>query len=276
MSRPAEQSLRAHLNILIVLVRTVLGGSIANYMIASSYFLELYFLPIYFQSIKGSSAIRSGVQTLPFICAVIFAVTTQGMLVNKWGHYIPIMFIGSVLMAAGGIALYFLEVDSTQATWVGLQFLAGLGPGAIFMVPFTAASAALDPADIEIGGAIVIFMQTLGGTISTSLAQSVFQNKFALYLSKIDGVDPAAVLSQGVSAFRATTPANLLPAVLEAANEALRKGWIMVIVFGGLSLLSVFTMDLKGKVDVAASKQAETDKKERRKSAMDVEGAAGQ
>lgn len=135
------------------------------------------------------------------------------------------------------------------------------------MLPFLAASAVLPPASIELGSAIVIFFQTLGGAISTSLAQSVFQNKFQLYLESIPGVSAANILAHGVSAFRETTTPDLLPLVVAACNQALKKVWIMVIVFGGVSLLSVFTMDLRGKVDVQGSRAAEKAKKETRNAA---------
>lgn len=256
---------RATIPLRIFKNRTILGGSIANFMIASSYFTLLYFLPIYFQAIRGSSAIRSGVQTLPFIVSVITAVTVTGGLVNKFGHYIPYLFLGTGLMAIGGGALYTMDADASQSMWVGLQFLAGIGPGMAFMLPFIASSAVLEPRDIELGSAVVIFFQTLGGTISTSLAQAVFQNKFSLYLSSIPGADPAQVLSHGVTAFRELTPAEVLPAVVNAGNKALTKTWLMCAIFGCISFVSVFIMELNRKVDVQGSKEAESAKAEKQK-----------
>lgn len=251
--------------------RTVLGGSIANFLIASSYFVELYFLPIYFQSIRGSSAIRSGVQTLPFIFSVIFAVTVTGGLVNKFGHYLPFLFVGTALMSIGGGILYLLTPESSQAAWAGFQFLAGFGPGMAFMLPFIASTAVLDVRDIELGSAIVIFWQTLGGTISTSLAQSVFQNKFLIYLEELPNVNAGQILAHGLSAFRETTPADVLPTIVDAANRALGKVWLIVAVFGAVAFFSIFSMDLKGKVDVEASKAAVADQKQRKADAADVE-----
>lgn len=95
--------------------RTILGGSIANFLIASAYFAELYFLPIYFQAIRGSSAIRSGVQTLPFIVSAIFSLSLVGGLVNKFGYYSPCLFIGNALIAIGGGAVYTLGFYADQA-----------------------------------------------------------------------------------------------------------------------------------------------------------------
>lgn len=142
------------------------------------------------------------------------------------------------------------------------------------MLPFIASTAVLAPEDIELGSAVVIFWQTCGGTIAVSLAQSIFQNKFALYLPGIPRIDPTAILSKGVSAFRETTPPESLPAVVAAANQALGKVWLAIVVFGGVSFFSVFLMELNRKIDVEASKQGEVDKKATRPTAASKAGEA--
>ncbi|PWN26016.1 MFS general substrate transporter [Jaminaea rosea] len=262
---------RATIPFRILKNRTVWGGSIVNFTVASCYFGLLYFLPIYHQTVKGTSAIRSGVLMLPFIVGVIISVTLQGGFTNATGHYIPLLLGGTLIMTAGSAALYALSPTSDVARIAGLEILAGIGPGLSFMVPFTAVSSILDVKDIEIGAAIVIFWQTGGGTVATSMAQSIFQNKFVLYVRQVPGADAAAILSKGVSAFRATTPAELLPTIIDAANKALGKIWIMTAVLGGVAFLSVFAMDLKGRVDVEASKAAEKNKKEKRRGSTDPE-----
>ncbi|PWZ03581.1 LOW QUALITY PROTEIN: MFS general substrate transporter [Testicularia cyperi] len=225
--------------------RTVGFGSLVNFCIAGSYFGLLYFVPIYFQTVQGSSAIRSGVQTLPFIVAVIVAVTLSGGLINKFGYYIPILFFGSALTAVGAGCLYLLRPDSPQSLWVGLQFLAGFGPGLAFMIPFSAVSARLEPKDIELGAAIVTFWQTLGGTIFVS---SIFQNKFVIYLRDIPGAPVDAIVSHGVSAFREFTPTELLPAVAYAANMAINKTFLCSVALGGTAFIAIFGMELNRRI----------------------------
>ncbi|CEH11760.1 Predicted transporter (major facilitator superfamily) [Ceraceosorus bombacis] len=233
--------------------RTVGFGTIVNFGVAGAYFTELYYLPIYFQAVRGSSAIRASVQMLSFIVAVVFAVTVIGGVVNKTGHYIPFLIVGTALVAIGGGILSVFEVDTSLSEYVGLQFLAGFGPGMSWMLPFIAASAALAPQDIALGSGIVIFFQTLGGTIFVSVAQSVFQNKFQLYLNEIPGADPGSILRHGISAFRETTPAEILPAVLDAANHALSRVWIIVGVLGAFAFVGVFGMELRRKIPIGAS-----------------------
>lgn len=228
--------------------RTVGFGSLVNFCIAGSYFGLLYFIPLYFQTVRGSSAIRSGVQTLSFIFAVIFAVTLSGGLITKTGYYIPILFVGAALTSIGAGTLYVLRPDSSLSLYVGLQFLAGLGPGLAFMIPFSAVSARLEPKDIEIGSAIVTFWQTLGGTIFVSICQSIFQNEFVKGLKGVQGADVDAIIAHGVSAFRAFTPPQVLPQVLLQANLALNKTFLCSVALGGAAFLAVFGMELNRRI----------------------------
>lgn len=243
--------------------RTVGFGSLVNFAIAGSYFSLLYFVPLYFQTVRGSTAIRSGVQTLPFIFAVIFATTFSGGIITKTGYYIPVLIVGTALTSIGAGCLYVLRPDSSLSLYVGLQFLAGIGPGLSFMVPFTAVSARLEKQDIEIGAAIVTFWQTLGGTIFVSVAQSIFQNEFVKSLNNVPDAPVGEILSHGVSAFRAFTPAGLLPEVELAANLALNKTFLASVALGGAAFLAVFGMELNRRIlpqGVEEAKKADEEK----------------
>ncbi|CAD6944891.1 unnamed protein product, partial [Tilletia caries] len=119
------QGERATIPLRILKNRTVGFGSLVKFCVAAAYVSLLYFLPIYFQSVQRSSAIRSGVQTLPLIMAVIVFMTATG------------------IMLLAGI---------------------GPGVAWIIVLPFIAASITLAPEDIKLGSVIVMFFQTLGGT----------------------------------------------------------------------------------------------------------------
>ncbi|SPO29811.1 probable aflatoxin efflux pump AFLT [Ustilago trichophora] len=228
--------------------RTVGFGSAVNFCIAAAYFGLLYFVPLYFQTVRASSAIRSGVQTLPFVIAVIVSNAISGSLISAYGYYIPILIVGTALTSLGSGLLYLLRPDSSLSLYVGLQFLAGIGPGLAFMIPFSAVSARLDPEDIEVGSAIVTFWQTLGGTIFVSVCQAIFQNVFVNNLKSIPGAPIDEIVGHGVSAFRAFTPKDILPSVVLAANLAVNKTFLASVALGGAALVSVFGMELNRRI----------------------------
>lgn len=119
-------------------------------------------------------------QTLHFIVVVIFSVTIFKSLGNQFGYYAHCLLGGTAFMSIGGGILCLFKPDTSHALWASLQFLAALGPGAAYILQFVETTAMLDAHHIQLRSAIVVFFRTLGRTISVSLAQSVFQNKFAL------------------------------------------------------------------------------------------------
>ena len=238
--------------------RTVGFGSAVNFCIAAAYFGLLYFVPLYFQTVRGSSAIRSGVQTLPFVIAVIVSNAVSGSLISAYGYYIPILIVGTALTSVGSGLLYLLRPDSSLSVYVGLQFLAGIGPGLSFMIPFSAVSARLDPNDIEVGSAIVTFWQTLGGTIFVSVCQAIFQNDFVRTLkTKVPEPIVQEIVGHGVSAFRAFTPPQLLGSVELAANMAVNKTFLASVALGAGALAAVFGMELNRRILPVSAQQDE-------------------
>merc|ERR1712093_185561 len=94
--------------------RGIWTGALANVGIGGGFFIVALFLPIYFQ-LRGSSSIRSGVQTLPSVAGTIFGVSVAGAFAPKLSYVNPLMFFGSVLaiLAAGLLQLW--NENSSQA-----------------------------------------------------------------------------------------------------------------------------------------------------------------
>ena len=96
--------------------RTIGFASLVNFCVASSYFTVLYSLPLYFQAVEGSSAMRSGVETLPFIMAVIFALIVSSSFISKSGIYIPWLVGGTALGTLGaGLGVWYLLQSTPPA-----------------------------------------------------------------------------------------------------------------------------------------------------------------
>ena len=107
--------------------RSLWSVSTFQFFFVGSYFLLLYDLPIYFQSIKGSSSIKSGVDSLPMVITAGFFVLGGGTAVAKIGHAVPFMAAGAALTTVGMGLLY-----TPSRKWIGYQLLIG----AAFAFPF--------------------------------------------------------------------------------------------------------------------------------------------
>ncbi|KAG8167939.1 hypothetical protein KVR01_003628 [Diaporthe batatas] len=110
-------------------------------------FLALFYLPIYFQSIDGQSAIISGVNSTPFVAFFALGSMLRGFLVSKTGYLQPFQLVSGLLATISGALLYILEVNSTQAKYIGPQVILGYGIGVGNQIPMTAYQFFSDPKD---------------------------------------------------------------------------------------------------------------------------------
>jgi MFS family permease len=143
----------------IYLNRNVWSTALFAALVGGSFFILMFYLPIWFQAIKGASAVKSGVMSLPFILGMVIFSMVAGGLVTVVGYYTPFMYIAAIAMPIGAGLLSTLKPDSGHAKWIGYQVIFGLGIGCGFQQPLIAAQAALPLEDIPVGTAIMMFSQ---------------------------------------------------------------------------------------------------------------------
>lgn len=173
--------------------RNVWTAGLFALFLGAAFILSMYFLPVWFQKVKGSSAISSGLSNLPLLISVVVVSLVAGGLVTYWGHYAPFMLLSTLLMSLGYGLSTTLKPDSPPAAWIGYQLLAGAGVGAGLQQPLMAVQAVLPLRDVPTGTAIVVFLQTLGGAVSVSAGQAVFNS----FLHSAEGADAKDVPEMG-------------------------------------------------------------------------------
>lgn len=83
--------------------RTIWACSMFSFPLFGSFLVLCYFLPLWFQTIKGDSAIKSGIHNLPSILSCqIFSVIAGGMMFGL-GYYTWACILGSALSAVVGV-----------------------------------------------------------------------------------------------------------------------------------------------------------------------------
>jgi len=236
--------------------RNVWGTAWYSLAIGAAYFVMIYYLPIWFQSIKGASAIKSGIMNLPLIISVVILGILAGGLVTACGYYTPFMIASSIIMTVGAGLLSTLEVDSNHSKWIGYQVVFGVGLGMGMQMPMIVTQTALKTADVPSGTAIVMFSQTLGGAIFVSVAQNVFQNQLLHNIEMYaPGADAAKVVGAGATMLRHVVTGPALKPVLQAYNDAVTQTFYVAVAMGALSLIGpifIEWLSVKGKkLDVA-------------------------
>lgn len=228
-------------------------------------FVAIYYIPIWFQVVKGASAVQSGIDNLALILGVMVGSILGGALTTVWGQYAPLMVAGAALSSVGfGLITTFIP-DISSGRWIGYQALAGFGVGMGSQQPIVAVQNVLPLIDVPTGTTLLVFVQTISGSIFNSVAQSVFYNKLQQYtVEYAPGLNPAIVLGTGATAIQSTIPAQYLDGVKLAYNNALNRVMLIPAVIAAVGVIFGFTIEWrsvkdkgKKKADVAAASEVE-------------------
>jgi len=89
----------------------------------------MYLLPLYFQSIRGASAINSGIRMLPLILSMTFASISAATFITKMGMPTYIMLFGAAVACIGSGLVHTFDIDTPAGKWIGYLILLGWGYG---------------------------------------------------------------------------------------------------------------------------------------------------
>lgn len=234
----------------IISQRTVASCCAFVVLFGGSAYLFMYYLPIFFQSIRGSSAIQSGIELLPMLLGLVVSSFAVGALVTLLGFYTPFLIGSTAIFAVGAGLITTYSADISNPKWIGYQILAGAGLGAGFQVPQAAVQTVLAQEDIPVGSSALIFFQNLGGSIFISVGQSVFQNSLSTALQQLaPTVDPAVVFSAGATglekALKAVGQGSAYQAVLDAYTRGLQDTFRVSLGLGLGALLATLFVEWK-------------------------------
>ncbi|POS77323.1 MFS transporter [Diaporthe helianthi] len=235
----------------VIKMRSVWSGALFAAATGAAFFSSVYFLPLWFQAVKGSSAVDSGIMNLPMLISVVLFSLIAGVVVSVAGYYTPFMLMSTILMSVGYGLISTFQPDTGAGVWIGYQIIAGAGVGVGMMQPLMAVQAVLSDKDLPTGTAVVVFTQTLGGSLFVSVSQNVFSNKLVEYVGDYaPGLDPATVLAAGATSIQKIIPSEFLDGVTLAYNDALMQTFLVSAALAAVSIVGSAFMEwrsVKGK-----------------------------
>ena len=206
----------------------------------------VYFMPTWFQAIKGTSALLSGIDTIPMVLALVVGSIAAGVGVGRLGYYTPFAIASAVLMPIGAGLITTWKVDTGKGMWIGYQVLLGVGVGVGMQQGGMAAQTVLSRKDVPIGVSLMFFMQQLGGAIFVSVGQNVFESKLVSGLvALLPELSPQVIINTGATDLRKLVATQDLPAVLEVYNSALRQVFVLGTAMACLSAFGAFALEWK-------------------------------
>jgi hypothetical protein len=209
----------------------------------SAMLVVVYYVPIWFQAVLGVSAVGSGIRTLPLVLPLVGGSVWGGAITFKTGYYTLPMIVGSFILTVGAGLLTTWSVNTKQAEWIGYQVIFGFGLGLGMQQGNMAIQTVLPRKDVSTGTALVFFGQSLGGTVSISVAQNIFASKLRDYLGSIEGLDVAPIVHAGTTALRHFVPPELLSQVLDAFSRALINAFYVALATSCLGIFGAISME---------------------------------
>ena len=85
----------------IIKQRSIAGSAWYAFCLGATFFILIYWIPVWFQAIKGTSATKSGIDSLPMVIALVICNIISGVGTTKSGYYTPFFYVSTVLMSIG-------------------------------------------------------------------------------------------------------------------------------------------------------------------------------
>jgi EmrB/QacA subfamily drug resistance transporter len=181
----------------VVLDRNRGGAYLAILIVGAGMFGIFLFLTYYMQVSLGYSPVISGVAFLPMVgCIALSANVSNIVLLPKIGPR-PIVFVAFILLAGAQVWLTRIGVHGDYVgSILGPLMITGIGMGFMFSTAMNAGTFGVAPYDAGVASASVNTGQQLGGSIGTSLLNTIAASATTSYIAAhiaAAGHSPAAL-----------------------------------------------------------------------------------
>lgn len=168
----------------VVADRTRGGAYLTMLLAAIGMFGVFLFLTYYLQQTLGFTPVESGLAFLPMVVGLMTAsISSNIVLMPRFGPK-PLAPTGMLLAAVGLVILTRIDVDTSYWSHVLPSLLViGLGFGLLFATVFTSGTYGATEADAGVASATINTTQQIGGSIGTSLLNTIFASTVAGYVA---------------------------------------------------------------------------------------------
>lgn len=221
------------------------------FCLGGAFFVLIYWVPIWFQAVKGATAFKSGIMSIPMVLSLVLANIISGVGTTMIGYYVPFYYLSVVVSSIGAGLLTTFKVSTGHSEWIGYQVIYGFGIGFGMQQALITIQTVLPLKDIPTGTAMSMFFQTFGGALFVSVGQNIFNNKLLSQVA-IDApnVPPSVLLHVGATDLASVISKADLPGVKLAYNTALTNTWYISVAMSALQVLACFFIQwrsVKGK-----------------------------
>ncbi|KAI3536345.1 AflT/aflT/transmembrane protein [Colletotrichum filicis] len=218
-------------------------------LLFSLLFIEVYYIPIWLQAVKNHSAYQSGIDLLASSVSLSVATILSGFLTSHIGYYVPQLIASSVIASIGTGLIYSFDENTSSGFWIASLVLLGVGVGLGGQQTLIAVQTVFQGRDVALATSLLIFLQSLGGTVFLAVAQNIFHSRLISELSQnVPNVNPAVVIDAGgsglVESMRSIYP-DSVDGIIGAYNKALQNVFLIATVLGCLTVFGCVFIEWK-------------------------------
>jgi EmrB/QacA subfamily drug resistance transporter len=211
---------------------TVASSVACMALVGMAMFGTISFVPLFVQGVIGTSATSSGVVLTPLMLGAVTTSFISGQLVSRTGRYRPNTLVGPLVLAAGTLLLWRMDVHTTNGEAARDMVIAGIGLGTMMQIFVLSVQNSVPRAAMGTATALTQFSRSIGATLGVAIMGVIVNQGL-----------PAGVNTEGVAIHRLPQAGRV------ALAHALRPAFLAAAVVCGLvfviSLLFVREVPLR-------------------------------
>jgi MFS family permease len=225
--------------------RTSAAAFLISFMCMLVTFWVIYFYPIYFQAVLGVSITRSGVLLLPITIGFPIFAAVGGAVVTATGRYKPIHIFSGAMFTIGMGTSSILNQNTHIGVFAVLELILSIGMGLTVSSTLQAVQAGLPESEVGSSTGTWSFIRSLGTIWGVAIPAAIFNNRFDQLSGQIDPsisqyFKHGLAYQNADAKFRDSFPAQFRPAIIDAYVGALKRVWLIGILFTIVIFLASF------------------------------------
>ena len=168
--------------------RAFAAAAATTFVLGAALFGALIIVPLYYQGLRAEGAITTGLLLAPQGIGAALAMPRSGSLTDRFGGG-PVTIVGIVILAAATLPFAFADPDTSYVLLCLALVVRGIGLGLAMMPAFSAAYAALTPAQVGDATPQLNVLQRIGGSFGTAILTVVLTTQLEGAASPQAGAD---------------------------------------------------------------------------------------
>ncbi len=210
-----------------VLRNPIVASSVACMaLVGMAMFGTISYVPLFVQGVIGTSATSSGVVLTPLMLGAVTTSILSGQWVSRTGRYRPNALVGPMVLVAGMLLLWRMDVSTTNGQAARNMVVAGIGIGSIMQVFVLSVQNSVGRRAMGSATALTQFSRSIGATIGVTVMGMIVNQGLP---KQARGAGEGFGVHRLPPALRAALADALHPAFLAAALVAVLV-WVIAFV----------------------------------------------